>query len=562
MRTTALQAMALLALAVPAAAQEREIEAATVPRDLADRLIGIANDPATQRFLSGLDLPSGSALSGDVVVMGPARIGGRVDGELIVVNGDLELAPTAEVTGDLTVVRGAIRGGETAALGGTVMAFGGSPVLLGPVGETVSTGDRGFPNGVRRDLGEDGFSRLTMEFGSFNRVEGLPVRVGPSVSSGGSNPFRAEGGVVLRTEGAVPFQNDRYGYWVQAEQFVGGGRRYRVGGGIFSHIGPIESWGVTDDENALSTFLFTRDQRDHLERWGWRVFARATPRRLPLDLTVEYRDEEMGSVAERDPWSIFGGDRGWRLQPLVAEGSLRSVETTLRIDTRDDGSCPARFAPCLGEPRSGWWIQASWLEGLGGTLAVPTTAALPPAFSPEFSRGLLDARRYNRVGGAYLNFRGVLGGSPEGEILPPQYQHSLGGVGSLPAYPAFAADCGARASVVTYAEGAGDRAMYPFYGCDRFGLFQAEFRGGLGTLLGFGGSQRLDPDPGWVFFFDAGRAWSNGDWGALARTELPVLYDAGIGVMLGDVGIYWAHPFGQAEGEGESTITLRMGRRF
>jgi hypothetical protein len=119
---------------------------------------------------------------------------------------------------------------------------------------------------------------------------------------------------------------------------------------------------------------------------------------------------------------------------------------------------------------------------------------------------------------------------------------------------------GARASVVTFSEGAGSRTMFPFYGCDRLALFQAEFRGGLGSLMGMSNGRRADSSPSWVFFFDAGQAWSNGDWNGTARPELPALYDAGIGLLLGDLGIYWAHPFGELEGE--STLTLRLGRRF
>ena len=158
-----------------------------------------------------------------------------------------------------------------------------------------------------------------------------------------------------------------------------------------------------------------------METRGTRAFVRATPLRLPIDLTVEYRDERSGVVAPSDPWSVFSSGRPWREQPLVAEGSLRSVVTELEIDTRDDRR----------EPRTGWLIRGVWREGLGGTLALPSgvlpvpgpddpDAPVGPELDADFSTAFLDLRRYNSIGsGATLALRGVLGGSPGRRFSPP-----------------------------------------------------------------------------------------------------------------------------------------------
>ena len=46
----------------------------------------------------------------------------------------------------------------------------------------------------------------------------------------------------------------------------------------------------------------------------------------------------------------------------------------------------------------------------------------------------------------------------------------------------------------------------------------------------------------------------------LGRTDSPTLYDAGVGIQLGGLGIYWARPFGDdADG---SKVTVRLGQRF
>jgi hypothetical protein len=146
--------------------------------------------------------------------------------------------------------------------------------------------------------------------------------------------------------------------------------------------------------------------------------------------------------------------------------------------------------------------------------------------------------------------------------MAPQYQVTLGGPGTLPGHPLFAADCGARAGFLTLDRGDLTRTMVPYYGCDRVALFQAEYRGSVGGFFGWDnrGSRRDGLDPNWVVFFDAGRTWQDGEWADFARTDSPTLYDAGIGLLLGNLGLYWAKPWGGDSDE--STFTVRLGRRF
>jgi hypothetical protein len=558
-------ALVVLPTASPVQAQELEIERSSVPRDLADRLIGIANDPATARLSGGGVVPADSVIATDLVVMGSLRLDGRVVGDLIVVNGDVDLGPDAQVTGNLTVVGGEVRGDDVARIGGTLMAFqSGGPRFLS---ERATTDEDGFPNGVEAKFDRAGHTGFDLEVGNYNRLEGLPVSLGPTFNTGGNNPFRAQALAIWRTEGRAPFQHDRLGYFVEGEQFIGGRRELRVAGGVYSMVSPIEAWGLTDSENSLSAFLFTSDQRDYLERRGVQGYVRVTPRKIPVDLRVGYREERTGSVAPQDPWTLFSRGHPWRDQPLVAEGTIQTVFAVLEVDTRDH----------LEEPRSGWFVRATWDEGVGGDFAVPTGSIpgsgpellpLPvdaPPVSRSFSSAFVDIRRYNPAGrSGNLNLRAVVGGSPSGEVLPPQHQVTLGGAGTLPGHPLFAADCGARNGFVTLERDGVARPMVPFYGCDRVALFQAEYRGSIGGFFGWDGrsdrSDRSGYDPYWVVFFDAGRTWAEGDWNEFPRGDSPTLYDAGVGLLLGDLGVYWAKPFGD-EAEG-STLTLRLGRRF
>jgi hypothetical protein len=199
-------------------------------------------------------------------------------------------------------------------------------------------------------------------------------------------------------------------------------------------------------------------------------------------------------------------------------------------------------------------------------------------YDESFTTGILDLRRYARVGNSgSLALRAIGGGSLEGRELPPQFQHVFGGPGAVAAFGMHQSDCGARRSVV-YAEAEQSTPLHPNYGCDRFGMLQAEYRGGLhfgwhgdwndddddddGDEYDDGDYDRhsfdFDANPNWVIFADAARGWAYGR-GTSARTSQTVA-DAGIGFMLGDVGLYWAMPI--TGSRRDSNFFIRLGRRF
>lgn len=569
-------ALLMVVIAVPLSAQEQEIRSANLPPDVERELLRMYEGAARRTAGPAVIEPS-EVVDGDVAAVGgPLRIAGEVRGSVAVVGGDLELDPGGRVTGRVTVIGGEVRMADGARVDGTITSYGRS--------DNVRSRDR------TRDrwYGRDGDSRLSLRTGaSYNRVEGLPILFGPVIRTSGSNPLELKAFMIWRTE-AGTLDSDRIGYLVTAEQFLGGRRAFSFGAGAFSEVESLDAWQIRDLEASLAAVLFHRDYRDHYERIGWKTFLRAQSE-VGVEARLELRSEEHRPLAAGDPWALFDRSAGWRLQPLVAIGDVRTVAGALELDLRDE------------DRRSdGWWARIAFERPVGGSLARPElTNVTPyppsPVADPDpnavigaadydlgFTAGFIDVRRYTRVGWrSDLRLRVMAGGSLTESTLPPQYQHALGGPGTLPGFPAFQADCGARSLAGSYRE----ERFFPAYGCDRFAAVQVEYRGGLSLDLGFGEHEHrdrdgdrstghvwnrdwwdrdweVDLDPSWVVFLDAGRGWGYADPAlGMEDRSTGTLYDAGVGLLFGDLGIYAAVPLNQ-EMEREPRFLVRLGRRF
>ncbi len=567
----------LLLLAAPLGAQERRVEDLGLPRDVADSVVAFFNAPTTIRFRGLAEVPAGRSILGDVAVLGgPMTVSGEIDGDVVVVNGNLFITGAGHVTGSVTVTGGTARAAPDAVGGGLVVYSASLPYQRQGTRITVDERRRALEHlQYESDYTR---TRLTVRTeGAYNRVEGFPVMFGPVLETRGDNVLRLDAMAVWRSESGLQINTDELGYLLRAEQHFGPAGRFSLGGTIHSLVEPIEHWGLTDIENSMATFLLHEDYRDYYERQGFSAFAQV---RLPFEgirFTAEYRDEDHSYVPVGSPWTLRNNDAPWRPQPLVGEGRLRSVSGELVVDGRNDTS----------DPTDGWYLRARGTLGVGGSLTLPEYRA--PASEPatvvaearnlghDFNFGFLDLRRYTRLGpNSDLRLRGILAGSMDGDPLPPQFQHALGGEGSLPGYSLMSVDCGARSRVYTvFRSGSDGQTRLPTfggYGCDKIALFQAEYRGRLAWNLNFGPRNEWDDkwdwypivdfSPSWSVFFDAGRGWSlsgPGDPGFLG-SGTRTLMDTGVGLSLGELGFYWAWPLNGSDRA--VNFFLRIDHRF
>jgi hypothetical protein len=557
-----LLAVALLCTTVQSvAAQSPDLQRAGVPSADARRIEQWLEDPTTRRHVGDLDVGRDEIVDGNLYVRrGVLRVFGLVNGNILVMDGDVWFDEGAEVTGDVTVVGGATRNSERARLAGTVTEYGEGFGLLARARAVHNGRDewRGRNYGTYSWRDWDG-GELAVRIGrNYNRVEGLPVQIGPSISTGGRWATRLEALAVWRTDAGPLTNTERMGYVARAEQFLGmRGGALRIGASLRSTIDPIEAWTVSDLEASLAAGLLHDDQRDYFERDGWSAYLRVMPRRSPFDVILEYRDERHRTVAPRTPWTLFDRGDPWRDQPLVAEGRIRTANVIAEIDDRRGGDFAYR----------GVYARAELTHALDGSLQLPQASLYPAgaitSFDSDFTIGLLDLRGYAPFGRhAALAMRVVGGGSLDaGSALAPQFQHALGGAGTLPGYPLMSVDCGARStSILVPGDAALPTPFFTRYGCDRFALVQAEYRGGMDFHFGDWDRRGRDFNAGvdWTLFFDAARGWVIGS--EPGRSDTQTLYDAGAGIILGGFGIYGAVPL---EGDERGVrFFVRLGPRF
>ena len=565
--------LAALGLWAPAQSLSgQDVVRGPLPQEVQERILELANAPATMRVQGNTRIPPGGTVQGDLMVLGgDLELGGWIQGELMVVNGSLELADGARVDGSVLVVGGQASGVDAASLGGPALVYP-APLhyrIRGGRLEGIDESGRIPTHFLDTDLGF-GRSRVTVRAaGPYNRVEGLPVQFGPLLTTGGSNPLSVEAFGIWRSEAGLSFDTERMGYQFTADQAVGGRGTMSAGLTAYSRVEPIETRGISNLETSLATFFMRRDYRDYYEAQGWSAYLELRPIRLPVRLRAAFREEEHAFIAEGGPWTLGDGDDPWRPLAAVGEGRGRFLEASVLWDSRNDPD----------HPSDGWWTEVRATQQVGGRLRTtfhPTSGVrLDPDEGRPFSRltwASADIRRYARVSpSTNLKLRvhgaGSLGSSP----LPPQFQSALGGEGSLPGHPRFAVDCGAREMETVDAAASDEEAGRPAfaaYGCDRVSLAQVEVQQALPLVWDPLSEERAGSEwagllriqPTLSVFVNAGRGWARNAEGFAQRPDAPLRGDIGVGLATGSVGLYWAYPLNRKEQE--LNFFVRLSHRF
>jgi hypothetical protein len=415
---------------------------------------------------------------------------------------------------------------------------------------------------------------------TYNRVEGLPVHLGPTISA----PLR-ESRLSLDVHGIIRSANTFYwdganlGHLVRADVQPMSGRGLGFTASAYDIVDAVEDWQMPRGEAGIATFLFHRDYRDHYGRHGAAAVATYYLGENTR-LSASFANERWTARQVRQVLTVLRNNHEWRPNPVVDEGRARLFTLDWRTDSRNDPRTPS----------SGWLSRAEYeygdvdIERFGPT---SFAARFDAQTDPSYGRLLLDVRRYNRIGpSTQINLRAVAAGWLHGDELPLQRRLSVGGVATIPGFD-FRKVTG-QPDAATCSDDF-QRPGTPAQ-CERVLLLQAEYREELpwrpGTI--FSGtplrvrSAALTLRPVFVAFADVGRGWlvrRRDDPGFVllddivlfpprdlvySRGSIPppntFMADVGIGIDVGLFGVYVAKALSES---GEPVnLLLRARSRF
>lgn len=569
---TLLLVLSMAVLPAAAWAQDSTISRG-LPRDVRRDAERLWNAPAAMRDTAAAEIEAGRTVDGDVAVRnGPLTVAGHVTGRVLAINTDVTLMPSARIDGDLLVVGGTVTGRDVAYVGGEIRIYRERLDYETDGGRIVAAkGDQGsdeFPWWRRWERRRsNSWSRIQIaSAGAYNRVEGLPVNLGPQLfrrTSWGS--FRMDAYGVLRTGSSFASSNNDVGHSVRGEFMVGRVAGLGFGGQLYDVVNGVEEWQLNDIEVGLASFLFHRDYRDYYQRHGGRLFASVFAR-PDVGITASYAHERWTVRELHDPFTLFRNESAWRPNPVLDEGLMHIADVALRVDTRND----------VDRPWAGWYVVADYEHGTGTLNSLGTSSYTRGLAGPvSYGRGFLDLRRYNRVSpDAQINLRVVLGGWLGGDPLPLQRRVSADGAGAVPGFD-FRSPQDAYSTGTC--SGPGAPAGRPAE-CDRIALGQIEYRGNI--HVGWTDDSDLDRASGrrrfhngfsmgaaWVLFADAGRGWLVNTTGtplSYGKSALPPFStfrtDIGAGLDFGDVGVFVAKAL--SESGQPANVFVRLRHRF
>jgi hypothetical protein len=278
-------------------------------------------EPDTSWFV----LPRGQAQRTTLIVLGrTAAIAGKVDGDVIVVGGDLFVRPGAEISGTAVAIGGGVYPTSLAFIGRGSQPFRDNTFDIVRVEDGYRLAYRSLREGASPPLLFPGIYGL--RFPQYDRVNGASIPFGPALTFAQG---RGEANAVVTYRSDLGKLDPRLSGRLQLT------RRSRVEleaeRGTFTN----DAWILPHYVNSLSALFLGTDTRnyyraDRAQATLHRVWETARGQITPL---VGFRVEQAWSVGpafgeQRGPWSMFRKTDSigmWRPNPVVGRGTLSSA---------------------------------------------------------------------------------------------------------------------------------------------------------------------------------------------------------------------------------------------
>lgn len=359
------------------------------------------------RFSGVLVIEEEEEFDGSVVVSsGDVTLYGSIDGDLLVVDGNVYMRREGWVGGDVIVVNGKIHRDDESIVEGEQRLLSGL--------EPPTVRSESFDYHPKRRYGLNWLSQSSNVdhfLLRYNRVEGIFLGLGSP------KRYYWDGRQRYSVYGSVGwgFKTHRWRYHLGFDRWFGNENRIEVGAEGHSLTDTKDEWRIEEEENTVTAIFVRGDYRDYFGREGFGIHV-AQYFSSALRLRADYLVDEYKSLPQNTGWALFGGDTRFRTNPSVGEGTMRSVVVGFDLTTIDENRHRLR----------GWNAHAS-VEVAGDELGGEF----------EFDRYLLDIRWYRPISNFgnindNVNLRLRVGSSSG--ALPFQKNFELGGLGTMPAY--------------------------------------------------------------------------------------------------------------------------------
>ncbi len=348
-------------------------------------------------------------IHGDLVVKnGALIIRGIVNGDVLVVNGNIELKSTSHVNGNVR------------AMNGSISKFDGAYVQ----GFTEQSSSSSSRNDRKKKTYRTKYSYSFKPYFwnsenvfddnflfRYNRVEGFFFGFGKEKS------FYWDGSKAVSGFGSFGYGFASHKWRLQLgldRQFAASSSSlYEVGAEVHSSTDTKDEWIMNLGENNLAALFFHEDFRDYYQREGFSAHSAWYTKDGDVSSMVDVRflNDRYASMSNNANWAVFGGNV-FRSNPAVDIGTMKSISFSAGISSVEK----YRYRS------EGWNVFARAEYGgrqLGGDF--------------DFTQTIVDVRRFQPLwDDNQINLR-VRAGALEGDpILQKSFE--LGGANTIPVF--------------------------------------------------------------------------------------------------------------------------------
>lgn len=364
------------------------------------------HDKDTFRYFENTEIDEREMIKGNIVVMdGDLTIEGEVDGDVLVIFGDVEICEHAAITGNITSIGGQISQDENSIVNGNQIETSRRNIIRN-VGYYSNYDDESWRTPYREK-----YSTLPLGYFEesflfrYNRVQGLFLGFELPKGISGKSQY-----VTLHGFGGYGFREKAWRYQLGFDRYFFNQRDYRfeLGFRLYDLTDTRDDWIINPLENSLAAILIHEDFQDFYRRHGFEVHM-SQNLSIFLKGSLFYRNDNYESQDKNAEWALFGGKKKFRENPNIDPGNMRSLVGELYYDTRNDHEFPR--------------------SGLYGKVSMEVSnSELRSDFN--FNQYVLDLRHYLALSrGEQFDFRIKLGSSEH--TLPLQKHFQIGGISTL-----------------------------------------------------------------------------------------------------------------------------------